>query len=158
MQVETLGQAEATVAGVEPLDHYFYVSAASGLFDVEALSALLAQSRRDNARLGLSGMLLYQDGSFIQYLEGPATPLAATMKRILDDPRHSGVIQLTAGPADQRLFGDWSMGFADAALTAQRPGGFDLTWSNLGERLPPDFPLIVRTMMTQVYGAAEAVR
>ena len=47
-----------------------YVSAARKLFDEAELSALLTQCRANNARLGVTGVLLYADGNFMQALEG----------------------------------------------------------------------------------------
>jgi hypothetical protein len=49
-----------------------YASAAGRAFDTEELAQLLKVARDNNAKLGLTGMLLYAEGSFFQVLEGPA--------------------------------------------------------------------------------------
>lgn len=47
-----------------------YSSAAVEPFIDSALAELLALARLNNGRLGVTGMLLYHDGSFLQALEG----------------------------------------------------------------------------------------
>ncbi len=47
-----------------------YVSSAVRPFAEDELADLLAVSRQNNARLGITGMLLYKDGNFMQVLEG----------------------------------------------------------------------------------------
>lgn len=58
-----------------PIYRLVYVRAASELFSKAELLALLAQSREKNKRLGVSGLLLYRDGYFIQLFEGDRGPL-----------------------------------------------------------------------------------
>jgi hypothetical protein len=86
--------------------------------------ALLLQSREKNTRLGLTGMLLYKDGNFIQALEGPDDAVEALYRSIERDPRHHGVLRLTRQPIQDREFAAWSMGFQnlDEANLQQLPG------------------------------------
>jgi D-alanine-D-alanine ligase-like ATP-grasp enzyme len=90
-----------------------YVSSAVTLFSSAELVALLDQSRANNARLGISGMLLYKDGNTMQLLEGERDAVLALYERIAVDPRHRGVLRLLEGPTETRLFADWSMAFHD---------------------------------------------
>ncbi len=53
------------------LIQFIYASAASSPFTSEALRTLLAKSRSRNSLYGVSGVLLYYDGSILQVLEGP---------------------------------------------------------------------------------------
>ncbi len=71
---------------------------------------LLNQARAENRRLGLTGMLLYRDGQFLQLLEGGLRELELIYGRIERDPRHVRVtlIRTDFGP---RLFPNWTMGF-----------------------------------------------
>ena len=89
------------------------VSAAVGSPTRADLLALLAKAREKNHRLGITGLLLYKDGDFIQLLEGDRPAVRAVFDAIKADPRHSGVIELLEGEAHGRLFADWSMGFRD---------------------------------------------
>ncbi len=94
--------------------HYIvYVSAAVKPFSKAALLELLNKARENNQRLGITGLLLYKDGDFIQLLEGERAKVEALFQTISADPRHGGTIVLVEGEADQRLFTDWSMGFRD---------------------------------------------
>jgi hypothetical protein len=86
-----------------------YVSAARKLFDEAALSILLAQCQRNNARLGVTGMLLYADGNFMQVVEGDAAAVDALVATIAQDPRHSRMTVLLRMPIEQRQFAGWSM-------------------------------------------------
>lgn len=95
-----------------------YVSAATVSFNREAILALLDQSRRNNAATGITGMLLYHDGNFMQAVEGPPTALDALMERIRRDPRHHGIIVMAEETASERSFADWSMGFVGAEALA----------------------------------------
>jgi hypothetical protein len=90
-----------------------YVSSAVRPFSRPDLEDLLATSRKNNAELGITGMLLYKDGNFMQVLEGEEEPVRALYDKIGDDPRHRGEITLREGFAEGRQFPDWSMGFRD---------------------------------------------
>lgn len=92
---------------------HVYVSSAVSLMRPEELLALLDRCRTNNAKLGLTGMLLHKDGNFMQVLEGPELRVKALLEKIHLDPRHRGVIQLLEGSSEARQFAEWSMGFRD---------------------------------------------
>ena len=87
-----------------------YVSSAVDLFSTADLVALLETSRR-----GVTGMLLYKAGNFMQALEGEESTVRAVHERIEHDPRHRGLITLLEQRSDARQFGGWSMGFRNLA-------------------------------------------
>lgn len=88
-----------------------YMSTAVDSFGEEALRELLATSRRNNHAAGLSGMLLYAGGHFIQTIEGTSDDVTTTFNRIAADPRHRDVIVALREEVTERHFADWSMGF-----------------------------------------------
>ena len=90
-----------------------YVSSATKLWTKEELVELLRASRENNAPQGITGLLLYKDGNFMQMLEGDEQAVTALYERIELDPRHRGAIVLLKGQEDARQFPDWSMGFRD---------------------------------------------
>lgn len=92
-----------------------YVSAATKLMSESDLVSLLEVSRARNEAAGLTGMLLYKDGSFMQALEGEQEPLEQTCDRIRRDPRHSGLMFLRTGEIAERSFAGWVMGFRSVA-------------------------------------------
>lgn len=59
-----------------------YVSSAVVPFSKAELLSLLTKSRENNSKVGLTGLLIYKDGSFMQVLEGEETAVLATHERI----------------------------------------------------------------------------
>jgi hypothetical protein len=88
-----------------------YVSSAVAKFSGAGLVVLLSQSREKNARLGITGMLLYKDGNFIHVLEGPNDAVEQMFTTICADDRHRGAICLLRRQIEEREFPDWAMGF-----------------------------------------------
>jgi hypothetical protein len=113
-----------------------YVSSAVCLFSEDDLVALLKQSREKNTRLGLSGMLLYKDGNFLQVLEGPEDAVHSLFKAIVADERHRGVLRLLEERIEGRRFADWAMAFRNL----NNPDFHDLPGysSFMNERLDPE--------------------
>lgn len=94
------------------LMHLIYSSAATQPFSNEALADLLSLARRKNATLGVTGMLLHVDGSFLQVLEGEPAAVDSVFRAISADPRHAQIVTIIKEPIPRRAFSDWSMGHA----------------------------------------------
>ncbi len=77
--------------------------------------ACVAQAR--NSREAVTGLMLYDDKHFFQWLEGPARAVASVMDSIVVDRRHTNVEILDKGVAERRMFAEWSM-----KLAAPGPG------------------------------------
>lgn len=90
-----------------------YVSSAVRLFSTAELHKIMGKFRRNNQLNGITGMLLYKDGNFIQALEGEEKNVRDLFAKISRDPRHRGVLTLAEGFREERQFSDWSMGFRD---------------------------------------------
>ena len=90
------------------------------------VQAILAASRENNARDGITGGLLFSEGCFAQVLEGPVDAVEGAFERIQCDDRHSDVTVLQVGPIATRDFPDWSMGFTGTAADGSRLGGVTL--------------------------------
>lgn len=102
-----------------------YVSSSVRMFAEDDLKLLLTKARAKNTSLGISGMLLYKDGNFIQALEGPRHHVLEVETTITADPRHRDVMVLLRGPAAARSFADWSMGFRNISyLSPDEAPGF----------------------------------
>lgn len=101
-----------------------YVSAASPAFDESTLPELLHQARTNNEKLGITGMLLYHEGSFIQVMTGPEEAVMAVYRKVEKDPRHCDPSLLFKGHVEERSFEDWSMGFyqTSARTKTEMPG------------------------------------
>jgi hypothetical protein len=107
-----------------PMIQLLYVSVASEPFDDVALRALLALARKHNERVGVTGALMHQQGSFLQVLEGPAEIVDPLYVKIGRDRRHHRVIMLSRKSITEGNFPDWSMGFVDVKGTAAVLPGF----------------------------------
>lgn len=94
-----------------------YASTATVPFSDVDLALLLAGSRIRNDERGLSGLLLYRNGQFMQVLEGPEPAVRALLATIAEDPRHSGVRALHEERIDDRRFGSWAMGYRSISET-----------------------------------------
>ena len=90
-----------------------YVSSAVGMWSTRELSTLLAQSRAKNTGLGVTGVLLHREGTFMQVLEGEEDVVRPLYGTIAHDPRHADVVNVWGSLSTHRRFGDWSMGFRD---------------------------------------------
>ena len=88
-----------------------YASAATRPIEEDELLMMLKHAREKNKQLGITGMLLHCDGSFIQALEGPKDQVMNMLGTIRQDSRHSRIAVLFEGPIQSRSFSQWSMGF-----------------------------------------------
>lgn len=89
-----------------------YESEASPELSRAELLRILSVARRRNGDEGLTGMLLFHEGRFLQILEGHPECVHACFDRIRRDPRHSDVWVLARMESPQRAFARWSMGLA----------------------------------------------
>lgn len=94
-----------------------YSSIASFSFSESELPTLLTAAQEANAKRGVTGMLTYVNGIFLQVLEGEEETVDLLVAKISADPRHKRILVLVREPIDRRSFGDWSMGF-EALLPA----------------------------------------
>lgn len=109
-----------------------YSSFAATLFDDAELEALLTESRAANERADITGLLLYRNGRFIQFLEGPEDRVRALIERISADTRHNGVRVLVDGHPGARQFAEWTMGYEPLTTTdGPVPEGFRSTFDDL---------------------------
>ena len=103
-----------------------YSSAAVEAFSEAQLTDLLSQARVNNERLGVTGMLLYHEGSFLQVVEGDDEVLETLIQTISKDKRHHRVVPLLRRSVAERQFDKWKMGFASAKnLPKNMPGYSD---------------------------------
>jgi hypothetical protein len=88
-----------------------YLSSASTLYAEADLLQILQTSRKNNAALDITGMLLYYGGNIIQVLEGEEHKVKHLYDIIKRDIRHKDVNEISKGALQDRNFPDWSMGF-----------------------------------------------
>jgi hypothetical protein len=83
--------------------------------EARMLSDILNVSKRNNARDGITGVLMHHDGIFFQILEGDKRAVENCYERILNDRRHSSLSVIIDGAIDSITFPDWIMGYAGPA-------------------------------------------
>jgi hypothetical protein len=76
----------------------------------EAIDAILSQSRQHNPVTGITGILCYGGGIFLQAIEGGRMQVSDLFGHIMKDPRHKDVALLLFEEIEERRFGGWSMG------------------------------------------------
>ncbi|MFI8743092.1 MULTISPECIES: BLUF domain-containing protein [Pseudomonadaceae] len=87
-----------------------YISRAAPTISNEQVQDILLSSRQNNPASSITGILVHGGGLFMQVLEGQEQDVLRKYVKILDDPRHSGAEILYISPANNRIFGKWSMG------------------------------------------------
>lgn len=93
-----------------PLFRLMYESTATRAMTDAKLWKLLQQARSNNEARGITGLLLYASGHFLQVLEGPEPMVRRLFDTIQDDPRHTNIETLLATSTTERTFPDWKMG------------------------------------------------
>lgn len=90
------------------------------------MDLLVAQAAESNRIAGITGVLLYDGGNFLQILEGEPATVDALFARICQDTRHHHVKLIERVGIEQRNFADWSMAARRLA---------EGNWNNLNDRL-----------------------
>lgn len=103
-----------------PLRQILYHSRAVGGVDIDRI---LSSAKRNNGLDGITGVLLFAGGSFLQVLEGPDTSVDAAFARIRSDARHADVEVVSDRQVAEREFAYWSMERLDASDTSD-----ELVW------------------------------
>jgi uncharacterized Fe-S cluster-containing MiaB family protein len=87
-----------------------YCSRAAANVNSEAVDKIIATARRHNPPQGITGLLVFGNGIFFQWIEGPREHVTRLMDRIKVDPRHETVVLLsTSEEVRERVFPDWDM-------------------------------------------------
>ncbi len=118
-----------------------YSSHAVGAVDQRVLDQILAAARSNNARRGITGILLFRENRFYQYLEGPEHEVRRLYAHIAEDPRHHRLRILMQEPVPQRRYAEWSMGYEPLRPSTAVPPGFRSTFADLEDSQRPEVVL-----------------
>jgi len=117
-----------------------YVSTLSKTMSDGDVEQLLDVSRSNNARHGVTGMLVFRGQRVMQLLEGDEGDVRALFRRISDDPRHTDVVRVWESTQHSRRFPDWSMRFDDLESLSRPlsddPGWLEVDLSALADAAP----------------------
>jgi hypothetical protein len=106
-----LPSKHATCRFLLSMHHIIYLSWATTLLSDEQLHPLLQKARNHNAELGVTGLLLYGNGCFLQVLEGEEATVRDLYEQIKRDARHRDVTAYADKAITQRAFAGWAMAF-----------------------------------------------
>jgi hypothetical protein len=92
-----------------------YASRATQAVNQEELLAILRKSKANNPAVGITGVLCFSEGIYLQALEGGRSAVNKLYNRIAADPRHTDVELLCYEEIGERRFAGWSMGQVNLA-------------------------------------------
>jgi methanogenic corrinoid protein MtbC1 len=95
-----------------PVATLVYRSQAVTPLSAPDLYRLTMEAQARNRREAITGVMLYDDSRFFQWLEGPVDGVGRVMHSIRNDPRHTNIEVLNDKTSRERAFGDWSMKLA----------------------------------------------
>lgn len=96
-------------ASAKPLTTLSYSSRAVAPLNECDLARLESDASARNRAEGLTGLFVYDDGHFFQWLEGPVEGLTRIWDSVRRDKRHTDIRVSHIQPTPARVFGDWSM-------------------------------------------------
>lgn len=97
---------------MEPIFRLIYSSSVSPGFPTGGAVEILAISKKNNERCGVTGFMVFDETYFLQCLEGGQSAVNRLYHKIAKDPRHEAIFLLDYRLITERLFENWSMGLA----------------------------------------------
>lgn len=88
-----------------------YISNATTLLDEFELRKLFNFCRVENKHRGITGILIYKEGTFIQLLEGDESEISSLFEYIILDSRHNQITKVLDRSIKQNIFKDYKTGF-----------------------------------------------
>lgn len=92
-----------------------YVSRAQSPEVVNTTQSILDSARKYNIANGITGILCFGGGLYLQAVEGGRTQVNELYGHIVRDPRHRDVVLLDYQEISERRFGGWTMGQVNLA-------------------------------------------
>lgn len=117
--------------------HCLYLSRAVRTYRYDEVHRLLETSRNNNASSSLTGILIYKNNYFVQWIEGGQQSVMDLYLKIEKDDRHVDPIILHQWHHETRVFPDWSMGFSHLSVISG-PDGETINSSLVPDQWPPD--------------------
>jgi hypothetical protein len=92
-----------------------YASRTAAPLTASVVDSILEQSRTNNPRQGITGVLCCSDDFFVQVLEGDRDAVCELYNAIVRDDRHVNVRLLKYDEISERRFNSWTMGQVNLA-------------------------------------------
>ena len=123
--------------------------AKAGLTDGD-VDSILGQSRVNNPLDGVTGLLVFNGGAFVQLIEGGERAIDDLVERLRHDPRHSEFRIRDRRTIARRSFPDWSMGMLRLASGSFE--GREAVDRGLERDLPPAVRNLIQAALTSLSG------
>ncbi len=98
-----------------------YTSTATSFLSNQELEDILKSARQRNEKYQVTGVLLYADGRFMQYLEGALADLDEVLGYVKSAKQHSEFEFREVLPVERRAYKNWSMAFVSPSVSAAVP-------------------------------------
>ena len=92
-----------------------YISSAKLMLQERDIISIVKAAQIKNQSMGITGILLFNSGNFMQLIEGAEANVAELYEKIKNDNRHTDVTQLLEEEISHRNFDNWFMGYKDLA-------------------------------------------
>ena len=102
--------------------HLVYVSDETNQLDISDIKEIEQVSQKNNQKAGVTGILMYKFGRFMQFLEGSENEVRRIFSLIQKDPRHTNIEVLTEGFIPKRQFSDWHMKYTPLSEIQKNSG------------------------------------
>ncbi|SHJ05626.1 BLUF domain-containing protein [Algibacter luteus] len=89
-----------------------YISDSNESESLENIKRIYAKAKQNNLKRNITGILIYQNGNFLQVLEGDEEHVDTTYEKIKFDSRHKNIIKVINNKIEQRIFEDYNFGFS----------------------------------------------
>lgn len=94
-----------------------YSSNSTEYFDVSVdIDGILNSSKKFNEANGITGVLIYKGGVFLQLLEGDESKVRTLFDKISSDQRHEDLEVVYQGKIDKKIFAHWTMAYKSTDL------------------------------------------
>jgi Sensors of blue-light using FAD len=113
-EVNSLDDADFEYAALT-LETFVYCSRAAESVDEAEVSRLIAFSQSRNAARGITGVLVFGNGVFFQWIEGPPEEVTGLIANLHGDTRHHDIVTLDRSVEKrERLYPHWEMEHVEA--------------------------------------------
>ncbi len=90
-----------------------YRSHACGNIDSAEISNIISKARVNNAKMNITGLMVFDGKEFQHVLEGPPAAVQTLLHKLFNDSRHTNLELMAATTVEQRDFANWHLAFID---------------------------------------------
>ena len=115
-----------------------YISTAIAENDPEMFQKIAIDANLANKHRGITGLLLYYNGTIMQIIEGERDEVIKLYQHIEKDPRHKNPMIMNQDKIEKRQFPDWRMGYKPINGEEDLDFLFEIDRSSVSTHLPED--------------------